>query len=100
MQSVEGSGLDLTDVVHTQIPREKEKGQASVSKYQSVQNFLMFFEGTWEGHIKLQMLRMHFSHGDQSSRVGSSVQRGVRGLDRVDGGQAGGEEDGEENFPQ
>lgn len=45
MQSLEGSGLDLTDVVHTQVPREREKGQALVFKYQSVQSFLIFFEG-------------------------------------------------------
>lgn len=43
---MEGSGLDLTDVVHAQIPREKEGG-ASLSKYQSMYTLSMFFEGTW-----------------------------------------------------
>ncbi len=46
------------------------------------------------------MLRMHFSHGDQSSRVGSSEQREVRGLGREVGGREGGEGVVEENFPQ
>lgn len=39
---MEGPGLDLADVVHAQIPREREK--RGKSKSQSMRAFLMFFE--------------------------------------------------------
>lgn len=44
------------------------------------------------------MLGTHFSWGDPSSGIGSNVQRDVRGLGRVVGGQEGGEGDVEREF--
>lgn len=65
-------------------------------QYQSI-NRCKNFEGT-QGPVRLQMLGTHFSWGDPSSGAGSNVQRDVRGLGRVVGGQEGGEGDVEREF--
>lgn len=87
---MEGSGLDLTDVVHAQIPRERKRGSIRIKVSINVYLINVLSKVLWTC--------TRFSHDDQSLGVGSSAQREVRGLGREVGGQEGGEGDVEEKF--
>lgn len=86
---MEGSRLDLADVVHAQIPGERKRGEL---QYQSVtqSNPYRYYPrplgtcGMANGWIT------YFSYSNQLSGVRRSARKEVRGLGREGGGHEGG----------